>query len=654
VRSLPARQNVLRAIARRPHRYRFFRLLTMGLTVSLLFAVPLLGIARFDLFAGQHRALGRAANALYGLVAVAVAIFSFYFVTFTVNLVGGRMFCGWGCPVGELNRLADDFSAARSGRSRVLWGAALVGLSLWLTLGVALWWTSPGVFLSGPAALVAGAVVALGAGAAVAFARIIGWSFCQKACPIGLYYSVVQQKRAIGIVFDRDACLDEAVCVRACPVMLDPRDLSAPRFGIGGWAIEGLAANNHCLRCGACVEACELTTRKRGRVALAFGTPAAEPAIEELVQLPLRRTAAAVPRASEQAQVAASGAASEVTPAWRELLLTGGAEGLWGSGLAILSLTVAILVEGLVFLFVGGPLWALATGASVMGRLCLALLSSPGLAVVALLVHRRPLDRWLHASGLVLTGALVLISGLFPLLSPGSASRYRPKQTWTANAASGAAGPRSVSSLSYAPAGTPGFEAGTVLVRVTREGRPFDGALVAVDHPGPGLPLSAPSSPSFPGAEPARIGLGADLRPIYLAPAGTALHLEGDAGALHTLALSQRGVGVRNIPIPAGNAGRTVAAPPPGDYQIQCSNHPREQARLVVADHPYVGWTPAGGELRLERVPVGKVGLLVWTAGEAEPRRLSVTVSSGGTARAEVELSKSNSSNSSNSSNKEE
>ena len=43
--------------------------------------------------------LGRKANPLEGFVAIVVGIVAFYFVTFVLNAVVGRLFCGWGCPV---------------------------------------------------------------------------------------------------------------------------------------------------------------------------------------------------------------------------------------------------------------------------------------------------------------------------------------------------------------------------------------------------------------------------------------------------------------------------------------------------------------------------------------------------------------------------
>lgn len=266
------RRTILRQTGKKDHRYRKFRGLTQVVSLVILALVPLLHVARVDLLGSDHYAWLESADLFHGLIAVGVAIFAFYFFTFQINLVGGRLFCGFGCPIGQLNRLTDTFLAQNKKPGRLRWGLILGAFALALSASVGIWWTAPEAFIDHRAPFVWGAL-ALMTGAAVAFARIFGWSFCRKACPIGLYYSVVQQRRPIGILFDRSLCQDEGACVRACPVELDPRNLGEEKRGIGGFAIDGLAQNNHCLRCGACVEACELVTSKQGAPALVFGRP---------------------------------------------------------------------------------------------------------------------------------------------------------------------------------------------------------------------------------------------------------------------------------------------------------------------------------------------------------------------------------------------
>jgi polyferredoxin len=187
---------------------------------------------------------------------------AFYGITFVINAVVGRLFCGWGCPVAQVSRFGEEVEIARrSGKGlrgavarALLFGAAL-------SASVLLWWVDPRVLVEGSALEAATALaVFLGlVGATLLHGRFWRWSFCKQACPIGLYYSIVAPDRIYGIVFDADRgpCKECRLCDRVCPVDLDPRDLSRARDGIGGLAIDGLPGENHCLRCGDCIRACE-------------------------------------------------------------------------------------------------------------------------------------------------------------------------------------------------------------------------------------------------------------------------------------------------------------------------------------------------------------------------------------------------------------
>lgn len=264
------RLKVLRGVYGRHHRYRVLRGVTMTVSLALLAAIPLAGLARLDLFTGAHRFGGAAAHWLYGAVGIGVAFAGFYVVTFLINLLAGRLYCGWGCPVGQMNRLADSFEAARRGIGRWRRGAGLFSFVSVFCLVLCLWVASPRAFLPGASIVGAGLLLSVSIVAALVWALRFRWRFCEAFCPIGLYYSVVQIKRPVGIHYDANRCLDEAACVHACPVALDPRALGTSKNEIGGFAMDGFPMHHHCLRCGACVEACELVTHKQEAPALSF------------------------------------------------------------------------------------------------------------------------------------------------------------------------------------------------------------------------------------------------------------------------------------------------------------------------------------------------------------------------------------------------
>ena len=267
----PDRRRVLRQILTRPHRYRRARAITMSVTLAILFGVPLIGLARLDLWGDAHRALLHQVDFAHGLTAVLAAIVAFYVVTFTINMPAGRMFCGFGCPVGQLSRFADAIDAfpADEARRRRGW-LELSGFALLLSLAVTLWWTAPSTFLAWPAGGFAAGLVLTVATLAVLHGRMWRWGFCRGFCPIGLYYSVVETGAPFGIDFDPNGvCIDCDGCDTICPVQLAPRTLEAEVPAPGGLAFDGMPGLNHCLHCGLCVEVCELVTQKRaGRPAM--------------------------------------------------------------------------------------------------------------------------------------------------------------------------------------------------------------------------------------------------------------------------------------------------------------------------------------------------------------------------------------------------
>ena len=236
------------------------------LSVALLLVVPLLGLARFDLWRGHHLVLGQPASARRALVALCLAGGATYLITFLVNLIGGRLFCGFGCPLAFVTRLRE--SARRPGTVTHRQRAAGVYLAIYALLLVAameLWLLDPSIVTEGslPARLAAGLALVGGTLAVLAHARWWGWSFCEAWCPVGLYYSVVAPTRSFGLHFDAATCIDCKACDHVCPVHLPPRAMLELVERDRGLAISQAPAVNHCLSCGDCIEACEMVLAKQ-------------------------------------------------------------------------------------------------------------------------------------------------------------------------------------------------------------------------------------------------------------------------------------------------------------------------------------------------------------------------------------------------------
>ena len=253
---------VLRSLEKEPHRYPKIRRYTMAFTIAVLYAVPLLGLARFDLWDGRHMAAGSRTNFVYGFGAIFLSVVVFYLLTFIVNGIVGRLFCGFGCPIGQMSRMSDSAEISqKTGENRLRAEGEAIGFALLLAGAGFLWFVDPRVFLEGTPRAIAKAAAAVPLGTAVIYllGRYVRWSFCRGYCSIGIYYSAVQTAHSFGIHYDEidGVCKGCDYCEQACPVGLDPKDLRKPMNDVIGVGIEGLPQSNHCLTCGECVRACE-------------------------------------------------------------------------------------------------------------------------------------------------------------------------------------------------------------------------------------------------------------------------------------------------------------------------------------------------------------------------------------------------------------
>jgi ferredoxin-type protein NapH len=192
-----------------------------------------------------------------------------YVITFLSNVVAGRIFCGWGCPVGQISRFGEKLDTPRLvGRRRLLAHLVGGGFSILMVVAFVAWWVDPRVFwLGSPRALAAAwGTLLFSAALTYAHGRWWRWEFCKSACPIGLYYSFVSPAKWYGVHF-RNAeasCIECNACDNVCPVDLAPRDLMTPIAARAGISIADAPGRNHCLECGDCIRACEWMIERKG------------------------------------------------------------------------------------------------------------------------------------------------------------------------------------------------------------------------------------------------------------------------------------------------------------------------------------------------------------------------------------------------------
>ncbi len=264
------RLNLLKATGTRPHRYWWLRLLSQTVSLGVLVFVPLTGLAQVDFWGGHHRLLFQPAPLKHAIGGVVLGIGAMYVVTFLSNVLAGRLFCGWGCPVGQVSRFG-DLTSVPGLRGWKLWRTHLQGalFSALFVISVLSWWTDPRVLIAGDAKALAlsWGLVAFGVLGAYIHGRWWRWEFCKTACPIGLYYTFMSPAKYYGIHFrnEHQTCIECDACDHICPVELTPRDLLAPASPRGGVNIADAPGRNHCLECGDCIRACEFMVEKKGK-----------------------------------------------------------------------------------------------------------------------------------------------------------------------------------------------------------------------------------------------------------------------------------------------------------------------------------------------------------------------------------------------------
>ncbi|MDO8281536.1 MAG: quinol dehydrogenase ferredoxin subunit NapH [Thermodesulfovibrionia bacterium] len=173
-------------------------------------------------------------------------------------LLGGRLFCGWVCPVNMITDAANKLrsylrldAACKSwdiGRNIRYWATGLsIGLSI--ILGVAAFeWISPIGMLH------RGIIYGIGFGWAFVLTVFlfdlfaVKNGFCGHLCPLGGFYSLAGRFGFLRIGYDKDKCTSCMKCVEICPE-------KQVLYMVGRQS--GAVLSGECINCGRCVEVCD-------------------------------------------------------------------------------------------------------------------------------------------------------------------------------------------------------------------------------------------------------------------------------------------------------------------------------------------------------------------------------------------------------------
>jgi ferredoxin-type protein NapH len=241
------------------------------LLIVALFAVPTFHVIKFDLIGGKFYLFGSEEKWLTVLTAFISIWAGTYVFILLADYFFGRLFCGWICSWGTLLRTLRyiDDKIKRKKLPKVVVPLATFAAALVATTGMINWFFDLSIlFRPTEAAFIPFAgffFVTLGIGYVMLYK--VGLTFCQKYCPIGWYLGTLSQRNLLHIDFQAPDCTVGDVCVRDCPMALDPRLLVTNTEN---------ATFSQCILCADCLTACNKCAAKvegTKPLTLQFGEP---------------------------------------------------------------------------------------------------------------------------------------------------------------------------------------------------------------------------------------------------------------------------------------------------------------------------------------------------------------------------------------------
>jgi ferredoxin-type protein NapH len=204
-------------------------------------------------------------TAFTGTLVAAEALLGGALTVAAFALLGGRVFCGWVCPMNIVTDFAESLRKAAEkittmpsltlGRNARYWSLGM-GLILSSVLGIAAFeWISP------VSALHRGIIYGMGAGWTLVAAVflfdlfVLRHGFCGHLCPLGGFYALIGRTGIVRVRHSEERCSRCMECVDRCP---EPQVLTK----VGKES--SFVTSGECTNCGRCIDVCRDRAMKYG------------------------------------------------------------------------------------------------------------------------------------------------------------------------------------------------------------------------------------------------------------------------------------------------------------------------------------------------------------------------------------------------------
>jgi len=223
--------------------------------IFLLIIIPTFKIAKIDIARDEAWLLGKQVSLAEGLAPVIFAIGIFAILVIILNLILGRVFCGWICPGGWFAEIQEKirritWTPRSPTTSKIAYLVFTLITSVLFSLLFLNWVTDLRVFIyqTNPS-FIPMWLVFLGMTGMFYFELFIAKRWCRVFCPTGIYQKITPYNHLYKpTLIDPDNCSDCRECVKNCPMALDPR-----RMAYINDFYKGIQA---CIECYNCIDSC--------------------------------------------------------------------------------------------------------------------------------------------------------------------------------------------------------------------------------------------------------------------------------------------------------------------------------------------------------------------------------------------------------------